>query len=56
MLDRLEAPDRPAELLPDFGVFHRHVERPLRPAEQLGGQRDGGHVQGVAEHGPGRTG
>ena len=39
---KAETADRPAELLPDLDVFHRHVERSLRAAELLGGQRDGG--------------
>ena len=33
MFDGLEAADRPAELLPDLGVRHGHVERALRAAE-----------------------
>ena len=45
MLERLEAADRPAELVPDLGVLHRHVQRALRPAELLGGQRDRRDVQ-----------
>jgi len=32
VLDRLEAADRTAELVPDLRVLHRHVQRPLRPA------------------------
>jgi hypothetical protein len=56
VLDRLEAADRPTELVPDLGVFHRHVERALRAAELLGGERDGGHVEGAVEHGPGGAG
>ena len=55
MLDGLEAADRPAELLPDLGVGHGHVERALRAAELLGRDRDGRHVERVIEHGPGRT-
>src|ERR1700760_578608 len=46
VLNRLEAADGPVELAPGLGVLPRHVQRPLRAAELLGGQRDRGHVQG----------
>ena len=45
VLDGLEAPDRPVELVPLPGVAQRHVQRRLRTAQLLGGQRDRGDVQ-----------
>src|ERR1019366_9002091 len=35
MLERLERSDRLAELLADFRVFHRHLERAFSPAERV---------------------
>ena len=54
VLDRLEAADRPPELVPGLGVVHGHVQGPLGAAELLGGQRDRGDVQGPGQHRGGR--
>src|SRR5215210_8252587 len=35
MLDRLEAADRDAELVPSLGVFDRHVEHSARQPDEL---------------------
>src|SRR5580658_7047405 len=40
VLDRLEAADRPTELMPDLCVRHRYVQATLRPADLLRSQRE----------------
>ncbi len=42
VLDRLERPDRAAELDPHLGVLDRHLEALLRPADLLEGESDPG--------------
>ena len=55
VLDGLELPDRPAELLADLGVRRRGVGRPARDADRLGRQQGGHqrtrkHPAQVAQH------
>ncbi|MGW3473179.1 hypothetical protein ACWDKQ_33060 [Saccharopolyspora sp. NPDC000995] len=49
MLDRLVRADGAAELHPDRGVLHGHLQRPFRPAELLGGERDRRELPGFPE-------
>ena len=49
MRHRLVGADRPAELLAVLGVLDRHLERPLRDADQLGGERRVGTRVGQVE-------
>ena len=56
MLDRLEAADRPAELMPDLCVRHRHVQAALRSADLLRGQREHATANRLRHDLRGRTG
>lgn len=49
MLDRLELPDRPAELFADLGICRRGVGRPPRDANGFSGQQ-GGHQRVSGRH------
>jgi hypothetical protein len=55
VLDRLEAADRPPELVSELGVVHAHVQASLRPADLLGGQHDRAEQDGVIHDGRGRS-
>ncbi len=50
VLDRLKAPDRPAELHPLLEVLHRGFEQDVRRADGLGRLQDGGECDAVLHH------
>ena len=52
VLDRLEAPDRLAELVAHLGVRHRHLERLTRAADRLERERGGAGLERAIENGP----
>ena len=56
VLDRLERPDRPAELQPRLGILDRQVEQMLSGADLLDGQQRRTHLQRVFDDPLGFTG